>query len=544
MRQRSRNSSLRLYTVLFALGSAGIAVPPGLARADDVWTNVHPGIDYLVRTQGGPQIIHAVVVDVSRPEIWLRVTRDGERGQTTTGFAQSVGATVAINGDWFLDGYQPRGLAIGGGEAWANTTDLVDHCFFACTLEKQCTFDTWGTVAWIDPEWRNAVGANGDPLVEGGQALLRAEAFYDSDRHPRSAVGMSQDQGTLILAVVQGRRGDSIGMTFNETAELMRDLGAHNALMLDGGGSSALVLDGARVSSLPSGASERVVGDHLAIMRSESASPGCAGVENQRTCVDATVLRTCEGAVESTGDCGFFGAACEETDGRGYCVDPRCTRGGNGHWCLDGTRVAGCALGQYGEGDCGAFGLPCEDTGDDAFCVDTRCTRGGGGSFCLDDTRIATCDHGAYAEGDCGAFGASCEDDGAAGFCVDPRCEQGGESSWCIDGDLRGSCTRGAYAESRCSEQGRLCDAAAGDCVDPGGPDAPEGPTPDGGAVDPDGGPPLAGPPAYEGNDGCGCRLAGHRASSSGPARSGALLALVVVALRRRRIRLRPRRTE
>lgn len=564
MSANTEKTRARVFTALFALGSVLLAGP---ARGDDTWTNVHPGIDHLVRTAPGPHVIHAVVVDVSRPEIWLRATRDGERGQTTTDFAQGVGAAVAVNGDWFLDGYQPRGLAIGEGEAWAGTTDLVDHCFFACTLEKSCFFDGWGTVAWTDPAWRNAVGANGDPLVEGGQAILRAEAFYDSDRHPRTAVGMSQDQHTLYLAVVQGRRNDSIGMTFNETAELMRDLGAWNALMFDGGGSSALVLDGTRVSDLPSGSGERVVGNHLAIMRNEAIDPRCEGVENQRACVDATVLQTCEGGRYTDGDCGFFGATCEEFDGHGACVDPRCQRGGSGHWCIDGTHLAGCTEGQYGEGDCGAFGVPCEDTGEDAFCVDSRCTRGGMGSSCLDGTRIAVCDHGVYSEGDCGAFGAACEDDGTAGFCVDPRCTGGGNAKWCVDQDLRAGCERGAYAEARCSEIGQVCSDEVGDCVDAAclegatrawcdgatawscaagvvtSEDCPvacaDGAcvTADGGGdggietPDPDGS--VASPAGYPGGEGCGCRVA-HRRSEV--AWAGAFL-LGFLALRRSRTR-------
>lgn len=550
-----------------------VVLVAGGARADDVWTNIHPGIDHLHRTAPGPQVVHAVVIDVSRPEIWLRATRDGERGQTTTGFAQSVGAAVTVNGDWFLDGFQPRGLAIGGGEPWGGTTDLVDHCFFACTLEKECAFDTWGTVAWTDPEWRNAVGANGDPLVEGGQALLRADSFYDSDRHPRTAVGMSQDQRTLYLAVVQGRRDDSIGMTFNETAELMRDLGAWNALMFDGGGSSALVIDGARVSDLPSGSSERTVGNHLAVMRTGAIDARCAGVENQRSCVDGTILRTCEGGSYSEGDCAAFGATCDETDGRGYCVDPRCARGGGGHWCLDGTRVAGCTEGRYGEGDCGVFGLPCEDTGEDAFCVDSRCTRGGMGSACLDDQRIATCDHGVYSEADCGAFGATCGDDGTAGFCVDPRCTAGANGSLCLDRDLRVRCERGAYAEARCSEEGRICSVEVGDCVDPAcaegatrawcdgrtawqcaeGTVASEdcglggGTCADGACVGLDGGgdgdgdgdggdgdPELAGP-GYSGGEGCGCRAARPVPLGPGSPFGIVLLVLSAALLRRRR---------
>jgi len=52
----------------------------------------------------------------------------------------------------------------------------------------------------------------------------------------------AQARRRVLLVVINGRRpGVSAGMTLQQTANLMRALGAREALNLDGGGSSALV---------------------------------------------------------------------------------------------------------------------------------------------------------------------------------------------------------------------------------------------------------------------------------------------------------------
>lgn len=62
-----------------------------------------------------------------------------------------------------------------------------------------------------------------------------------SKKQPRTVIGSSKDGKELILATVDGRQDSSIGMTQTETAQLMLQLGAHNALNLDGGGSTTMV---------------------------------------------------------------------------------------------------------------------------------------------------------------------------------------------------------------------------------------------------------------------------------------------------------------
>jgi hypothetical protein len=96
------------------------------------------------------------------------------------------------------------------------------------------------------------------PLLMAGGAIVHAhdadpEGFsatatqFDSDitvgRHPRAALGLSADH--VIAVACDGRRsGVDAGLTMGELAEVLRDLGATDAINLDGGGSTTLVHQG------------------------------------------------------------------------------------------------------------------------------------------------------------------------------------------------------------------------------------------------------------------------------------------------------------
>ena len=123
---------------------------------------------------------------------------------------------------------------------------------------------------------REAVG--GRPvLVHGGSVAARLDtvgrAGFATSRHPRTAAGISRDGSRILLVTVDGRQAPySDGMSLLELAELMRALGAHEAVNLDGGGSTALVVAtdrGAfRVANRPSDrGGERAVGDAVALVR-------------------------------------------------------------------------------------------------------------------------------------------------------------------------------------------------------------------------------------------------------------------------------------
>ncbi|MFD0476227.1 phosphodiester glycosidase family protein [Nonomuraea thailandensis] len=84
--------------------------------------------------------------------------------------------------------------------------------------------------------------------------------------NPRSMIGMDE-RGRLMLVVVDGRQaGYSEGLGIARTAELMKRLGAVEAMNLDGGGSSVLATAGAGIVNRPSDAAgQRALGNVILV---------------------------------------------------------------------------------------------------------------------------------------------------------------------------------------------------------------------------------------------------------------------------------------
>jgi hypothetical protein len=87
---------------------------------------------------------------------------------------------------------------------------------------------------------------------------------------PRTAIGFSADGRDMILVTVDGRQKSSRGLSEREIGQLMRDLGADDALNLDGGGSSTMLArDGddsaPKIVNSPSGGAERHIPNGLGV---------------------------------------------------------------------------------------------------------------------------------------------------------------------------------------------------------------------------------------------------------------------------------------
>ncbi|MGQ9864989.1 MAG: phosphodiester glycosidase family protein [Pseudanabaenaceae cyanobacterium] len=107
--------------------------------------------------------------------------------------------------------------------------------------EGEVVQGTARTVPPIFSELPYALGG-GPLLLREGQTVLdtRREGFrppFDRQGAPRSVVATTIN-GTLLLTAIGG------APTLPETVDVLRQLGAHNALNLDGGGSSTLYLGG------------------------------------------------------------------------------------------------------------------------------------------------------------------------------------------------------------------------------------------------------------------------------------------------------------
>ncbi|HUH11698.1 MAG TPA: phosphodiester glycosidase family protein, partial [Longimicrobiales bacterium] len=209
------------------------------------------------------------------------------RLQTVPEFARRVGATLAINANFYarLPG-APMGWMAG------QPVDLLGPSVSEGRVVSPAKRSGLGHPALLVTRDRQArikcalardlagqddvvAGVNHPPtrgclLLENGRnhgdkasASLRA-------RHPRTAAGLTRDRRELILVVVDGRQpGWSVGMTLPELGALMRRLGAHTAVNLDGGGSSSFLYRparGAEVSNRPSDGGWRPVANQLAVV--------------------------------------------------------------------------------------------------------------------------------------------------------------------------------------------------------------------------------------------------------------------------------------
>jgi len=100
-------------------------------------------------------------------------------------------------------------------------------------------------------------------LLEDGQIVAGDDGLIA----PRTAIGIDDDGGQLIVLTVDGRQDHSRGTSLLETAQLLLDLGAEDALNLDGGGSSTMLArrpgERPRVVNKPSDGNERNVPNGL-----------------------------------------------------------------------------------------------------------------------------------------------------------------------------------------------------------------------------------------------------------------------------------------
>jgi hypothetical protein len=231
---------------------------PGAALA---FEERFPGGQYQ-RFEGGGQDYHVLKVDLCAPGIRFRGTKPGERAQVVSSFGGSVGAAAAINGDFFNGSYETMGPAMGDGELWGGG----DHEFIApVTFGPRFVEVPHENVVGLPPGAQQAVCGRPTLLDDGNLVGDNGDGLCTA-RHPRTAIGISQDHRTMILVVVDGRRGGAAGMTCDELAGVLRDHGAFDAVNVDGGGSSTMWLGNGGVVNRPSDGRERTVANHLAII--------------------------------------------------------------------------------------------------------------------------------------------------------------------------------------------------------------------------------------------------------------------------------------
>lgn len=93
-----------------------------------------------------------------------------------------------------------------------------------------------------DDQRLRAAASGRQILVAEGVAQEPRVNSSDPDPHPRTAVGFSADGNEMYMLTVDGRQPEfSAGVSLDELARMMVDLGAYTAVNFDGGGSATMV---------------------------------------------------------------------------------------------------------------------------------------------------------------------------------------------------------------------------------------------------------------------------------------------------------------
>lgn len=234
--------------------------PPGPG-----WTPWRPwfqGVEYAQahRDLPRPMKAHALRVDLAAPGVEVLVNpgrrEDGRgitRSQYATTFLRRHRLQVVVSGGAFrpfvrLPGrpVEMVGLAVSNGDPWSPAVPNLDALVISTNGRARCV-----------PAGRTTAGAWQG--VGGNLIILRGGTNVAEKlvREPASVAGVSADGRWLYWLVVDGRQpGWSEGVTASEAADLMRELGATDALRMDGGSVVTLAREawgfGGRVVNRPS----------------------------------------------------------------------------------------------------------------------------------------------------------------------------------------------------------------------------------------------------------------------------------------------------
>lgn len=186
----------------------------------------------------------------------------GTSKDTVGTFALEKQATVSINANWYtarsFDGWSIANRILRGGKNHGYTA------FFGFG-DGQVGVEEHGSVIESPPDWiREAISGHPTLVWDGKDNNMGIHTDPTVTwRHPRTAIGLSEDGKYVILVVVDGRTKQSRGMTGKTLSEYMLHLGSHYAIMLDGGGSSTMWVNGKVVNRPSDFGRARKVGNEL-----------------------------------------------------------------------------------------------------------------------------------------------------------------------------------------------------------------------------------------------------------------------------------------
>ncbi|MCD7776857.1 MAG: phosphodiester glycosidase family protein [Firmicutes bacterium] len=209
-------------------------------------------VDIQGSTYYGKMII---VSDPSRVKVaTLENYGEGYSGMTLAEFVEFYGALGGINAGGFEDqngtgtGAVPDGIVIRDGEIIWGEAETYYKCVVGFDSDNILHVGNMTGAQALEDGIIDALSFAGGPLLIVNGKAQNTSRNLGGGLNPRTAIGQRSD-GAILLLVINGRKADSLGATYDDLVKEMLKYGAVNAANLDGGSSSLMIYDGEYITT-------------------------------------------------------------------------------------------------------------------------------------------------------------------------------------------------------------------------------------------------------------------------------------------------------
>lgn len=224
------------------------------------WEQVASGIQYTqYQAQKAPLLWHLVSVDLHNPQLEIlsypsphEINKKGEfKGKNTWQFLDNTNAILAVNATpfttphtQFLPQRKLVGLYIADGEILSPPVSRYSAICFSKQGDK---------IKARILQNQEDIPVSADFAFGGFFTILKEGEIQDlpaCSLDARLALGISQDERYLFILYVEGEnKKESLGLSYEESAHLMKSFGVWNALQMDGGGSASLSIQNRNITT-------------------------------------------------------------------------------------------------------------------------------------------------------------------------------------------------------------------------------------------------------------------------------------------------------
>lgn len=251
--------ALSLALLAFFAGGAAAQTNDSLTFVNAKWNKekVAKGIEWYQYHFTGEEklfdaeeFVNVIVVDQKKAKRRFALTALEGKLRRTSQAALDSGAIVAINGS-FYNTRPPYNsvcyLKINGEVIFERSGKMGDRDGGAVLIDDRGRVSVEQgdpvDLQWVSTRTEPSIIGSGPMMLQDGQRIDMGTGAFVTLRHPRTAIGTSGNK--VYLVTVDGRsKGNSLGVNLNELANILKWLGAENALNLDGGGSTTMYIEG------------------------------------------------------------------------------------------------------------------------------------------------------------------------------------------------------------------------------------------------------------------------------------------------------------